>query len=86
MLHSSRQWMHFMRVPGVRARMISQTAAFLNWGMDGDRGLPRIPRRRGSGGGFPAILKQPGARLAINRWWAAARTVNWLAGTGRNIG
>ena len=69
--------MGLMRVPDIRARMIGQTGAFLSWGLDGDRGLPRIPRRKVSEGGFTTAMRQPGARAAVNRWWAAALTVNW---------
>ncbi len=77
MLYSGRRRTGLMRVPDVRARMISHTGAFLSWGLGGDRGLPRIPRRKVSEGGFAAALREPGAREAFGRWWSAALTVNW---------
>ncbi len=77
MLCSGHQRTDLMRVPDVRARMISQTGAFLSWGLAGDRGLPLIPRRRVSEGGFAAYLRNPGVREAFSRWWAVALAVNW---------
>ncbi len=52
-----------------RVRMIRQTNAFLTWAMAEPRDLPRIPRRKVSQGGFNLMLRQPGARAAIDRWW-----------------
>lgn len=63
--------------PGDRARprdlrreMIAETSAFLTWALSGDRGLPRIPRRRVDQGGFSQFVRQPGVRALIDRWWS----------------
>jgi hypothetical protein len=54
--------------------MIQQTSAFLTWALAEDRGLPRIPRRRVDQGGFAPLLRQPGVRQMVDRWWT--RTLN----------
>ena len=51
--------------------MIAETSAFLSWALRNHRRLPRIPRRRVSEGGFKMLLRQPGAKAAIGRWWDA---------------
>ena len=52
-----------------RVRMIRETSLFLTWALAGGAGLPRIPRRAVSQGGFARLMRQPGARAAIDRWW-----------------
>ena len=53
-----------------RRFMIRETEAFLNFALgEGRRRFPRVPRRRVSEGGFVRLLKQPGARRAMMRWW-----------------
>ena len=56
-------------IPDLRAKMLSETSAFLTWALAEERNLPRIGRRRVSGGGFGALLRRPGARQAMDRWW-----------------
>ena len=53
----------------LREQMLCETSTFLTWALARDRGLPNIPRRRVSEGGFARLLRQPGAREAIDRWW-----------------
>lgn len=53
----------------IRIKMIRETNAFLSWSLAKDRGLPRIARRRVDIGGFGWILKHPGARALVRRWW-----------------
>lgn len=60
----------FRRPEDTRERMIRETNAFLSWSLMRDRGLPRIPRRRVDLGGFGTILRHPGAKALVNRWWA----------------
>lgn len=52
-----------------RRRMIAEHSAFLTWAMTRRSGLPSIPRRRLSHGGFGSLLKRPGARAAVEHWW-----------------
>ena len=59
----------YRRPADTRERMIRETNAFLSWSLSKDRGLPRIPRRRVDMGGFGTILRHPGARALIRRWW-----------------
>ena len=61
----------------LRDQMLRETSAFLTWALNQDRDLPRIPRRRVSDGGFARLLRQPGARAAIDRWWV--RTLEILS-------
>ena len=56
-------------VEPARVQMIRETSAFLTWAFAGGVGLPRIPRRAVSEGGFARFMRQPGARAAIDRWW-----------------
>jgi len=58
-----------------RLRMIAETEVFLNWALANRSKLPRIPRRRVSEGGFTAILKNPGARALVGRFWSKALDV-----------
>jgi hypothetical protein len=52
--------------------MIRETNAFLNWAMQHPDQVPTIPRRRVDQGGYHYILKQPGARAAVEYWWGKA--------------
>ncbi len=61
---------HRSRPRDLRADMIRQTSEFLTWALAADRGLPRIPRRRVDQGGFSALLRQPGVRAMVDRWWS----------------
>jgi hypothetical protein len=49
--------------------MIAETGAFLTWALRERPDLPRIPRRRVEEGGFTTLLRMPGARAAVGRWW-----------------
>lgn len=53
----------------IRIKMIRETNAFLSWSLAKDRNLPRIARRRVDMGGFGWILKHPGAKALVRRWW-----------------
>lgn len=53
----------------IRIKMIRETNAFLSWSLAKDRRLPRIARRRVDMGGFSWILKHPGAKALVRRWW-----------------
>ncbi|MCC5829426.1 MAG: hypothetical protein JJU36_08260 [Phycisphaeraceae bacterium] len=50
-------------------RMAEETSAFLTWALSGSHDMPRIPRRRVDEGGFGSMLKMPGARRLVYRWW-----------------
>ena len=66
------QWDHadqYKRPTDLRQKMIRETNAFLSWSLAEERGLPRIARRRVDMGGFTNILKHPGARALVRRWW-----------------
>lgn len=52
-----------------REKMIAETNAWLNWALQTDYPLPRIPRRRVDEGGFSSLLGVPAARAAFDRWW-----------------
>lgn len=52
--------------------MIAETGAFLTWALRERPSLPRIPRRRVDQGGFATMMRMPGARAAVARWWDAA--------------
>lgn len=61
--------------------------AWLNWALTHDRGLPEIPRRRVSEGGFAGLVStEDGRRIATGWWeWAfervdvrAGRAGKWL--------
>ncbi len=52
--------------------MIDETGAFLTWALGAGVELPKIPRRRVESGGFTQLLRAPGARAAVERWWATA--------------
>ena len=56
--------------PNLRVQMIHETSVFLSWALSTPRAMPRIPRRRVDEGGFAALLKRPGARALVDRWWA----------------
>ena len=56
-------------VEDARVKMIRETNAFLTWALSRDRGLPRIPRRRVTDGGFSELLRRPGAVGAVEHWW-----------------
>ncbi|MBI1335335.1 MAG: hypothetical protein GC164_00055 [Phycisphaera sp.] len=49
--------------------MIRETNAFLNWALEENRDLPRIPRRRVEDGGFVLLMRRDGARAMVDRWW-----------------
>lgn len=52
--------------------MIRDTSRFLTWALAEERGLPRIPTRRSSAGGFGALMRRPAARLMAAHWWHRA--------------
>ena len=52
--------------------MIAETGVFLTWALREGRGVPSIPRRRMEDGGFDTLLRMPGARAALGRWWDSA--------------
>ena len=54
----------------LRLKMIADTEAFINWALANSDKMPRIPRRRVSEGGFTAILRNPGARAMVGRFWS----------------
>jgi hypothetical protein len=60
------------RVRDMRQEMIDDTSSFLSWALKGDHGLPRIPTKLASDGGFGQMMKVPGARKLASRWWAKA--------------
>ncbi len=49
--------------------MIHETSVFLTWALSSGVDLPRIPVRRVDEGGFDRLLRLPGARRALGRWW-----------------
>ena len=53
----------------MRQEMIAQTSAFLSLALSDGRMGPRIPRRRVDEGGFSDLLRRPGARAVVGRWW-----------------
>jgi hypothetical protein len=50
--------------------MIHETSAWLTWALDHRIEVPRIPSRRVDEGGFDRLMRLPGAKAVINRWWA----------------
>lgn len=56
---------------GGRKRMVQETGAFLTWALKHPDQVPGIPKRPVNAGGFDRLMRQPGARGAINRWWDA---------------
>ena len=56
----------------LRLKMIADTEAFINWALANSSQMPRIPRRRVSEGGFTVILRNPGARAMVGRFWRKA--------------
>jgi hypothetical protein len=67
--HWPDQAQQYRKPVDIRDRMIRETNAFLSWSLAKDRGLPRIARRRVDQGGFGFVLKHPGARAIVRRWW-----------------
>lgn len=67
--------------------MIAETSAFLTSALNGEEGLPRIPRRPVRRGGYSRMFRSPAARSVAHRWWSRAlRAVGqWTDGprTGR---
>ncbi len=61
--------------PDRRERMIHETSAFLTWALSSGAHLPRIPVRKVDDGGFDWMLRVPGAREAVTRWWLRAMDV-----------
>jgi len=57
------------RILETRQRMIEDTNAFIKWALENPDQVPQIPRRRADVGGYESMLKQPGARAAVNYWW-----------------
>ena len=57
-------------IKDLRLQMIRETEAWVNWALANSDRIPRIPRRRVDEGGFSMLLKMPGARAAIGRWWS----------------
>lgn len=55
-----------------RRKAIAETNAFLSWALARERGLPRIPRRAVSRGGFGKLLDRPLARTVVTHWWGRA--------------
>ena len=53
----------------MRRQMIAQSSAFLSWAMLRPRPHLRIPRRKLSEGGFQPLMRQPGGKQAVARWW-----------------
>ncbi len=56
-----------VRVEPARVQMIRETSVFLTWALAGRGSLPRIPRRAVCEGGFARLMRQPGARAAVDR-------------------
>ncbi|MDX1564692.1 MAG: hypothetical protein R3236_04755 [Phycisphaeraceae bacterium] len=59
-----------------RKRMIAETSAWLTWAMRNQKAMPRIPTRPVSRGGFSKMLKNSGARAAVDHWWS--KTIHML--------
>ncbi|MEM6258875.1 MAG: hypothetical protein AAGI37_11235 [Planctomycetota bacterium] len=55
-----------------RRRAIAETNAFLNWAMQNEEPMPRIPRRRVDRGGFSQLLSRPNAGAIIACCWSKA--------------
>jgi len=55
-----------------REQMIHETSAFLTWALSTNAAVPRIPIRRVDDGGFDMLMRMPGARQAVQRWWMRA--------------
>lgn len=74
----SNQVDQYKRPTDIRQKMIRETNAFLSWSLAHERNLPRIARRRVDMGGFTQILKHPGARALVRRWWNRVLTSHRL--------
>jgi hypothetical protein len=59
----------------LRLKMIADTEVFLNWALSNSGKMPRIPRQRVSEGGFSTILRNPGAKAMVGRFWHKALDV-----------
>ena len=68
------------RTRDLRRQAISETGAFLTWALKQGGAMPRVPRRRVDEGGFSTLLRMPGGRAAMSRWWEA--TLETLAKMG----
>lgn len=53
----------------LQREMIDETSRWLSWALSQGRDLPRIPTRMVDHGGFSKMLKQPGAKALVARWW-----------------
>jgi hypothetical protein len=65
------------RIRDLRMEMINDTSRFLTWALAQDRGLPRIPRKRVDAGGFSEMLKVPGVKKLMWRWWDRTLDKAW---------
>jgi len=65
----------------LRHEMIRETNAFLSWALAQGSGMPRIPRRRVSEGGFSGLMRLPRARAAAAAFWQ--RTFDRLGDRGQ---
>ncbi len=62
----------------LQQEMIDETNRWLSWALTPGRDVPRIPTRMVDHGGFGPILKKPGARQLVARWWG--RVLSKLGG------
>ena len=53
----------------LQKEMIDETNRWLSWAMKQGRDLPRIPTRMVDHGGFSNLLKKPGTKALVARWW-----------------
>ena len=60
------------RQPETRQRMLRETETWLNWAIKQRSGVPRIPTRRVSEGGYGELVRRPLGRLMATHWWARA--------------
>ncbi len=49
--------------------MIDETSRWLSWALSEGRNVPRIPTRLVDHGGFSKMMKMPGAKRLVARWW-----------------
>ena len=65
------------RVRDLRRDMIDETNRFLSWALSAERNLPRIPRRRVDDGGFRDMMRMPGVKKLVGKWWARTLDYTW---------
>ena len=65
------------RLRDLGQEMVDDTSKFLTWALSANRGLARIPIRRVDNGGFELMIRVPGVKKLVRRWWDRALEKAW---------